>query len=141
MKISFKKYNEIAAMIKRFTTQQGSGLLEVVIAIGLISILSVTFMGSLGQVAGTVSLTDEQQIAKTIAEHQMEYVTNLSFSSSYTPASISITYPDYSVTISVASVPSRDSNIQQINILVSHQGKPIYLGQSAYTLQGYKVNR
>jgi type II secretory pathway pseudopilin PulG len=141
MKISFKKYNEIAAMIKRFTTQQGSGLLEVVIAIGLISILSVTFMGSLGQVSGTISLTDEQQIAKTIAEHQMEYVTNLSFSSSYTPASISSTYPDYSVTISVASVPSRDSNIQQINILVSHQGKPIYLGQSAYTLQGYKVNR
>jgi type II secretory pathway pseudopilin PulG len=128
-------------IINWLTRQRGSGLLEVVIAIGLIAILSITFMGSLGQVSGTVSLTDEQQIAKTIAEHQMEYVNNLSFSTSYTPASISSTYPDYSVAVSVASVPSRDSNIQQINILVSHQGRPIYLGQSAYTLQGYKVNR
>jgi type II secretory pathway pseudopilin PulG len=141
MNKSFKNYNEIAAMIKRFTTQQGSGLMEVVIVIGLVSILSVTFLGSLGQVSGSLSLTDEQQTAKIIAEHQMEYIENLIYSSSYTPASISSDYPDYSVSISIAAVPSRDSNIQQINILVSHQGRPIYLGQSAYTLQGYKVNR
>jgi type II secretory pathway pseudopilin PulG len=128
-------------MFNRLTRQQGSGLMEVVIVIGLVSILSITFLGSLGQVSGSLSLTDEQQTAKTIAEHQMEYVTNLSFSTTYTPASISSDYPDYSVTINVAAVPSRDSNIQQINILVSHQGKPIYLGQSAFTLQGYKVNR
>jgi type II secretory pathway pseudopilin PulG len=128
-------------MINRLTCQQGSGLMEVVIVIGLVSILSITFLGSLGQVSGSISLTDEQQTAKTIAEHQMEYVKSLSFAASYTPSSISSNYPDYSVTINVAAVPSRDSNIQQINILVSHQGRPVYLGQSAFTLQGYKVNR
>lgn len=127
-------------MINRLTRQRGSGLMEVVIVIGLVSILSITFLGSLGQVSGSLSLTDEQQTAKTIAEHELEYVKNQSFSASYTPASLSSEYADYSVTVNTATVPSRDSNIQLINILVSHQGKPIYLGQSSFTLQGYKVN-
>jgi type II secretory pathway pseudopilin PulG len=131
----------ISILFHQLLRQRGSGMLEAVIVIGLVSILSVTFLGSLGQVSGSLSLTDEQQTAKTIAEHQMENIKNVSFSTSYTPAPISSEYANYSVTISTAGLPSRDANIQQINILVSHQGKPIYLGQSDYTLQGYKVNR
>jgi len=142
MKAYFKHHNKITHVINSLAGQRGGGLIEIAVVIGLLGILSVSFLGSLGQVSGSLSRTDEWQTAKTIAQDQMEYVKNQSYSSSYTAATLSSEYSDYSVYICPpATVSSRDSNIQKIKILVSHQGQPIYMGASDSTLEGYKVNR
>ena len=124
------------SIVKR---QSGFSLIETVIAIGLMGILAVGFLGALSNASKNLAFTDERQKAKTLAEHQMEYIKQQPFLISYTPGPISSEYSGYSVTIYADNVTSRDANMQKIRIIVSHQSKQILMVGNS-TLEDYRVN-
>ena len=117
--------------------RRGFNLLENVIAIGVIAIVGVGLVTGLGTTFKMLSITNDRQHAKTLAEAQMEYVQKLPYQlTEYTAnASILSKYQGYSVAPIVPQpLPSPgDANIQKITITVTHP-----FGQ--VTLVDYKEN-
>jgi prepilin-type N-terminal cleavage/methylation domain-containing protein len=121
--------------------EKGFSLIEVVIAIALLGIIGVAFLGGLSTASRVLFIADERETAKNLAESQMEYAKGLPWStSSYTPATpLPSEYAGYTVEIYGDTITSRDDgNIQKIRVIVSHQGRPIIMAANS-TLEGYKV--
>jgi len=123
-------------------SEKGFSLIETVIATALLGIIAVGLLSAFNTSSKVLSVASEREIAKNLAEHQMEIVKNQNYAPSYTPASIPSQYmaAGYSVTIAADNINSRDGNIQKIRVIVNHQGRPIILAANS-TLEGYKVNR
>jgi prepilin-type N-terminal cleavage/methylation domain-containing protein len=122
------------------SNEKGFSMVETVISILLIGILATAYLGALSTCLRVLIDTDRQQTARTLAEHQLEYIKGLAYALTYTPDSIPDEYGGYSVTVSTSEVVDRDTNLQKIKILVSFHGKPVVMTDGA-TLQGFKVNR
>jgi prepilin-type N-terminal cleavage/methylation domain-containing protein len=138
----YSRVKTIIRIVSLPKNTRGFSLIEVVISIALLGILAAGFMGALGNASKSLAFTDERQTAKTIAEHQMEYVKEQGYLTSYTPdPTITSKYPGYSVITHTESVTSRDNNIQKIRVVVVNpNGKQILLTGNS-TLEGYKVNQ
>jgi type II secretory pathway pseudopilin PulG len=122
-------------------SEKGISLIETLVAIALLGIIIVGSLEGLGTSIKAFSSTNVRQKAITLAEYQMEYIKNQGYLTAYTPAPISSEYTGYSVAINTTSVASRDLNIQEISITVSHQGNPIIMVPSANcTLMDFKVS-
>lgn len=143
--------DEIVALIARFKdfnlkngltlmkNEKGSSLIELAVAMAILGIITVGFFNGLCNASRNLSWTDEKQTAITLAESQIEYVKSLpEFASTYSPAVSTDEYPGYSVEIYGDNLTSRDTNIQKIRVIVSHQGRPIINAFNS-TLEGYKV--
>jgi prepilin-type N-terminal cleavage/methylation domain-containing protein len=146
MKEYFKKQYSVFKKILRETcllkSQAGISLIETLVAIAILGIIVVGSLVGLCIATKAFSSTNVRQKAITLAEYQMEYVKNQGYLTTYTPAPISNEYTSYSVSIDTANVTSRDLNIQEIDITVSHQGNPIIMVPSANcTLMDFKVNQ
>lgn len=115
-------------MIKQFfKNQKGFTLVEIVVAIALLAIIGVGFLGALSNSSRFLIQTDVRETAKNIAEMQMEYVKSQGWAWSYdSHPEIAVIYPEYTVITTVNGVPSRDTNIQKIIVTVQHQGKDIF---------------
>ena len=114
--------------------QRGFTLLEVLIGLAILGIVATPFLGSLTTNHKAVFTADEMATARNLAESQMEYVKQQSYTAAYTAsATISAAYPGYSTVIGVATPASRDPSIQEITVQVYHQGDMVQ------TLEGYKV--
>jgi prepilin-type N-terminal cleavage/methylation domain-containing protein len=122
------------------SNEKGFSMVETVISILLIGILATAYLGALSTCLRVLIDTDRQQTARTLAEHQLEYIKGSTYALSYTPDSISEEYDSYSVSVSTSEVVSRDINLQKIKILVSFHDKPVVLADGS-TLQSFKVNR
>ncbi len=115
--------------------ERGFTLIEVLVALAILGVISAAFLSALGTASRGVSITDERETAKNLAESQMEYVKSQFYADSYAPAPIPSQYTDYSAEISVRSdISSRDSNIQNISVIVKHHDKQLF------RLEGYRVN-
>lgn len=128
--------------------EKGFSLIEVVIAILLLSILSLAILQT-ARVTSTVSIgVDNKRNALNLAELQMDYVKNLSYAGSYSAVTPEASrFPGYSVTTEVRPIGidsnnngiidsiefARDTNIQLIIITVSYGAKTLI------TLEGYKT--
>ena len=123
--------------------ERGFSLLETIIAIALLAILAVAFLGALSTGLKAVFTADELETARNIAEKQIEYVMKLDYATSnqYTPADISTDYPHYTVSSPIIAediTPVGSSKqIQKIAVIVYHNGKPA----PVITLEDYKVQR
>lgn len=113
--------------------EKGFTLIGVVIAIALVGVIAVAFLGGLSNASKALFTTDTHSTGNNLAESQLEYVKKLPYSATYSPAPIPSEYNGYSVTIDVT--PLEDGNIQKITVTVSHQDKP-----GVITLEGYKVS-
>ncbi len=128
--------------MKLMRNEKGLTLLEVMVALGLLGILIVAFLGAMAGASRAMFIADERATAESIARTQMEWVKNQEYEDigpqSYEKTDESIpAYIDYTVTIGVTELSFR---LQKITVIVLHNGNPVYTSGN-YTLEGYKVDR
>ncbi len=115
--------------------QSGLTLVEMLVSVAILGIITVALFNGFSTASRGVSIADERETAKNLAESQMEYVKDQVYAASYAPSpELSNEYAGYSANISVSTVPARDGNIQKITVIVKHQDKEVT------RLEGYKVN-
>jgi prepilin-type N-terminal cleavage/methylation domain-containing protein len=114
--------------------EKGFSLIEVIVAVALLGIISVAFLGGLSTASRALLTADQLETAKNLAETQIEYVKGQPYAASYEPAPIPSEYAGYSATVDVSTITSRDGNIQKITVIIEHSEEQVT------TLQGYKVN-
>ncbi len=61
-------------MIKRLRKQRGFGLIEVIIALGLLGMIGIAFLGTLANASSAIILSDGRTTAESLARSEMEYV-------------------------------------------------------------------
>ncbi len=120
--------------------EKGFALIEVIIAIALMGIIAVAFLGGLATASRALFIADERATAESLARSQMEYIKSCNYTSEYTPAPIPAEYVDYSANITAEPLHDPDDGIQKITVTVSHLGKLIITSGNS-TLEGYKVDR
>ena len=116
-------------------SEKGVSLIEVLLALVILSTIGVSFLGGLTGTSKGLIITDERDIAKTLAQSQMEYAMKQEYALSYSPAPIPDVHSNYSAVIATNLFPDRDHNIQKITVTIHHQSKEVT------TLEGYKINR
>ena len=118
----------------------GITFLETAIALAILGAVSVSFLNGLTSTSKSVFIVDERTTAESLAQSQMEWVKNASYSynaTSYSAAPIPTgrDYLNYSTVVSVEPLHTPDDGIQKITVSIQRSGKDVYL------LQGYKVDR
>ncbi len=127
--------------IMRLNRQElGITFLETVIALAILGAVSVSFLNGLTSASKAVFIVDEKTTAGSLAQSQMEWIKNASYSynaTSYSAAPIpdGKDYLQYSSVVSAEPVHTPDDGIQKITVSVQRSG------ESVYFLQGYKVDR
>lgn len=121
--------------IKRFHQgEKGVSLIETLIAIALLGIIGATLLAGMSGVYKATPIASEQDIGKSLAQSQIEYVLDLPYDyMSYTPAPIPPNYGGYAADIDTDSF--RDGNIEKITVTIYHNDKEVS------ELEAYKVNR
>jgi len=120
--------------------ERGATLIETAVALALLGIIAVTFLSGLATTTKAVGLTDEQTTAESLAQSQMEWVKNASYSynaTAYFPASMpgGKDYINYSAIITAEPLHDPDDGIQKITVTVKRSDKGVT------KLEGYKVDR
>ena len=116
-------------------SQKGIGLVETLVAVAILGTSVVAFVVSLSVGSLTVNELNQETIAQSLAQTQMEYIKNHAF----IPGAV--TYPvlavpaTYSVSVDVLDVPGTDMNIQKITVNVQKDGADIL------EVSNYKVKR
>jgi prepilin-type N-terminal cleavage/methylation domain-containing protein len=145
--------------------EKGFSLLEVMLAIALMGIIAVAFLGALSTGSRAIFIADERATAESLARTEMEYIKNCNYADLPTSWSYELPsnpplwdgghtlppgYDGYSLEVSGnifdadgdgdIEVPGDDDGIQKITIIVYHNNKPI-ITSGDYTLEDYKVDR
>ncbi len=135
---------------KSIRNQKGISLIEVIIALAILGVIAVAFLGGLMTSLKAVSIADERSTAQSLAQSQMEYVKSLPYeegaSPSYEQTNMSSPdYPGYTSSVDAPPIdpdtgsplanPDNDMGIQKITITIKHGDKVVL------TLADYKVRR
>jgi Tfp pilus assembly protein PilV len=114
--------------------EKGISLLETVVALALLGIIGVNFLGATATTSSSRLKADEHNSARMVAESQMESIKKLGYAD--TGYSVNETlladYPGYDVQVATDNV---GTGLQKITITVSHHGKEIT------SLECYKAQR
>jgi type II secretory pathway pseudopilin PulG len=115
--------------------QKGLGLVESVMAVAILGVAGVAFVTALS--AGSIAVGEhkEEAIAQSLARSQLEYTKGYTYDSEATTYPALDTPADYSLSVTVSSVPATDTDIQKITVTVSRDEQEIL------TVADYKVNR
>ncbi len=119
--------------VEHMKSENGSSLLETVVALALLGIIGVAFLNGLATSSSSRLIADEHASARILAESQMEDIKKQTYALAYDPVPIPAVYPGYSAAIVTDSM--RNGNIQKITVTIRHHSKDIT------TLEIYKVNR
>ena len=115
---------------------RGAGAIEAIIALGILGLVAVTFIGGLSTTLKAISVADEQSTAQAIAQSEMEYVKSqdyINYSETGHENYDLITTPDnYDLSLSVVQL---NDGLQKITVIAKHNYKDIL------TLEDYKVDR
>lgn len=116
-------------------SQRGIGIVETLVAVAILGTSVVAFVVSLSTGSLAVNELDQETMAQSLAQTQLEYTKNYAF----IPGAVSypvLDVPDtYSIYIGVQAVPGADTNIQKITVTVQKDSVSIL------TVSDYKVNR
>ncbi len=119
-----------------FRGQKGFGLIEVLIAVTILSIAATAFLGAISTSAIAINKQDRKITSEAIAVSQMNHTKSESYLIAPSSYPIMPSVPtNYVVTSDATAIAGKDENIQLITITVSRGGNTIY------TLEDYKVNR
>jgi len=125
---------------KLSSPEAGFTFIETAVALAILGIIAVTFLFGLTTVSKSVFITDEKVTAVNLAQSQMEWVKNTSYSyntTEYSPAPIPAgkDYTNYSAVITAEPLRNPDDGIQKITVTVKRSAKEIL------KLEDYKVDR
>ena len=127
--------------------EKGLGLVESLAVVAILGIAAVAFVAALSTESIVVRQGDQEVMAQSLVQAQLEYVKGYPYDSGattyphvYTYDAIynpnPVTLPEgYIISVGVASVPDTDTDIQKITVTISRDGENIL------TVDGYKVNR
>ena len=122
-------------MIRRTHSESGFALVESLVAVGILGMALVVFLGGMSTGLLSTSQSDRLSTAHELARSQMEFTKAEAYAAAphtYT----SVTAPaTFGVTSEATSISGGDANIQQISVQVTKDGVVVY------SLDGYKVNR
>jgi prepilin-type N-terminal cleavage/methylation domain-containing protein len=68
-------------MLKWLRKQRGFTLIEVLIALGLLGVVGIAFLGTLATSSNGIMVSDERATAESLARSEMEYVKSQDYSS------------------------------------------------------------
>jgi len=115
--------------------EKGFMLIEVIVSVGLLSLIGIAVLIGLSTASMAVRVSDEQTAARNLAESQLQDIRKQPYAASYTPSAIPAEYAGFSAAVNTLPITSRDANLQKIMVRVSHQGNEILV------LENYRVNR
>jgi type II secretory pathway pseudopilin PulG len=116
----------------RLNSQKGIGLVETLIAVAILGTSVVAFVVALSVGSLTANEQNQETVAQSLAQTQMEYTKNYPYAVTYPVLAAPVTY---SVFVDVLGVPGADINIQKITVTVLKDNVNIF------TVSDYKVNR
>ena len=128
-------------ILGKFTGREsGVTFIETVVALAILGVIAVAFLNGLTTTSKSVFIADEHTTAESLAQSQMEWVKNASYSynaTTYSPAPIPSgkDYINYSALITVEPLRSPDDGIQKISVTIKRSDKGVT------KLEGYKVDR
>jgi prepilin-type N-terminal cleavage/methylation domain-containing protein len=111
--------------------QQGFTLIEVLAAIVITAILSLSIYMAISTSTKVLVLTNKQETAKDLAASDMEYIRSLPYSGTYTLPAPSVAYTNYSQSVLVTFLRT---NEQRIDITITWGGKTVF------TLTDFRVS-
>ena len=114
--------------------ETGASLIETIIALALLGIIGVSFLGATATSSSSRVIADEHASGRILAESQMESIKKETYAFSYDPIPISPEeYPGYSAVVDIDNM--RNDNIQKITVTIRHHNRDVT------KLESYKVNR
>ena len=128
-------------ILGKFTGREsGVTFIETVVALAILGVIAVAFLNGLTTTSKSVFIADEHTTAESLAQSQMEWVKNASYSynaTTYSSAPIPSgkDYINYSALITVEPLRSPDDGIQKISVTIKRSDKGVT------KLEGYKVDR
>jgi type II secretory pathway pseudopilin PulG len=127
---------EVAQGRRRRSGEEGVGLVETLIAVGILGLALTVLLAAVSTGSLAVSRTEERVAAENLARSQLEYTKSQAYLTP--PASYAIVTPSpggYDVAVEAASIPDTNSAIEKITVTVSRDGKTLLV------VEDYKVNR
>ncbi len=115
--------------------QSGLGLVETLVAVGILGTSVVAFAAGLAAGSLAVMGQDRTSTAQGLAQTQMEYTKSYPYDPGAATYPAATPPPDYGIAVGVSAVPGTDANIQKITVTITREG------QTVATLEGYKLNR
>jgi len=116
--------------------EEGVGLVETLIAVGILGLALTVLLAAVSTGSLAVSRTEERVAAENLARSQLEYTKSQGYLAP--PASYATVTPSpggYGVVVEAASIPDTNSGIEKITVTVSRDGKTLLV------VEDYKVDR
>ena len=121
--------------MQRKSDQRGITMLEGLISIGILGAVVMLMIFAMSGGALAVNENSEEMTVQNLAKNQMEYIKNLAYNSEASTYPTISTPPEYSITVSVTSVPDANDNIQKVTADFYRNSELLM------TISNYKVNR
>ncbi len=120
--------------------ESGTTLIETLVALALVGLTGVALLRGLEATSRAAIITNEQGVANSLAQSQMEWAKKADYvyeATAYSsgPLPDGDDYTGYSVSITAAPLRVPDDGIQGITVTVAHDAKDVV------SLKGYKVDR
>jgi prepilin-type N-terminal cleavage/methylation domain-containing protein len=120
--------------------ESGQTLMEMLIALAILSVVGVSFLGGITNTSKGAFIADEQATSESMARSQMEWVKGLDYSYNGTgypagPKPSTKDYTNFSANITAQPLHNPDDGIQKITVSILHANHVVF------TLEDYKVDR
>ena len=120
---------------KGLAGESGLGLVESVVAVGVLAVAASAFVIALSTGSIGVRELEQDMVAQRLVRTQLEYVEGYLYDAEATSYPTVDTPDGYAVSVEVDAVIEGDTGVQRITVTVSREGEDLL------TVEDYKVNR